>query len=49
MLQKEASSELHELQEIPMAASWRLYVCCYISRTVAGIRKDLLLLCERDS
>ena len=42
--QHKAPSKLRRLQEIPMAALWRLESCCCISWTAAGLHEVVLFL-----
>jgi hypothetical protein len=37
-------SELHELQEIPKAAYWRIGSYCYMSRNAAELHEVLLFI-----
>jgi hypothetical protein len=39
-------SELHELQEIPIADFWRLGSCCYTSRIAAGLHEGWLFIVQ---
>jgi hypothetical protein len=36
--------EAYELQEIPIAAFWRLESCCYMSRIAAGLHEVLMFI-----